>query len=111
MLLVLAGDFRPAIFRPVDGKNVSAWSDLPITAQGVDPVIAQKLESVDGAVIAVTIPPNRLRQGQRIARFGAKRMDGDTGPLSAVLEHDFVRLAHLEGMVRTIAQLRKEGKL
>jgi hypothetical protein len=29
----------------------------------------------------------------------------------AYLEHDFVRLAHLEGMVRTIAQLRKEGKL
>lgn len=26
----------------------------------------------------------------------------------AYLEHDFVRLAHLEGMVRTIAQLRKE---
>lgn len=25
------------------------------------------------------------------------------------LERDYVRLAHLEGMVRTIAQLRKEG--
>jgi hypothetical protein len=25
------------------------------------------------------------------------------------LDRDYVRLAHLEGMVRTIAQLRKEG--
>jgi hypothetical protein len=29
----------------------------------------------------------------------------------ADLERDYVRLAHLEGMVRTIAQLRKEGAL
>jgi hypothetical protein len=27
------------------------------------------------------------------------------------LDRDYVRLAHLEGMVRTIAQLRKEGKV
>ncbi len=27
----------------------------------------------------------------------------------ADLDRDYVRLAHLEGMVRTIAQLRKEG--
>ena len=27
------------------------------------------------------------------------------------LDRDYVKLAHLEGMVRTIAQLRREGKL